>query len=174
MNILVLNGSPRKGNTLAAINAFAEGASEKHTVEIIDTYKLNIKPCMACESCGCSNGCVFDDDSNMIADKMIAADMVVFATPVYWWGISAQLKLVVDKLYCKAAHMKGKKIGVIACGGSPVGSEQYHLIEGQFKCIASFLEWYIMFHNSYFASAKDDFASDADAVAEMKAAGAAL
>lgn len=174
MNIVVINGSPRKGNTHAAIDAFCQGASEKHSVEVIDAYKLSVAPCKGCDSCGCVNGCIDQDDTNMIADKFIAADMIVFATPVYWWGMSAQLKLIVDKLYCKAANMKGKSIGVIVCGGSPTDAEQYDLIRRQFKCIANYLNWDIRFHNDYYASAKTDFASDPAAVEEMKAAGAAL
>lgn len=54
MKILVLNGSPRQGNTVTAINAFAETAKANNEVEIVDTYKLNIGPCMACDACGCS------------------------------------------------------------------------------------------------------------------------
>ena len=45
MKILVLNGSPRKGNTLTAIDAFVEGVSNKHELEVVDTYKLNVSPC---------------------------------------------------------------------------------------------------------------------------------
>ena len=108
MKILVLNGSPRKGNTLTAITAFAEAAQINNEVEVVDTYKLNIGSCMGCDSCGCTKGCVATDDTNMIIDKMVAADMIVFASPVYWWGITAQMKLVIDKAYCKGAHLTNK------------------------------------------------------------------
>ena len=84
VKILVLNGSPRKGNSVTAINAFAEGAKAKNEVEIVDTYKLNVSPCMACGACECNKGCVAKDDSNMITDKAVNADMIVFVSPVYW------------------------------------------------------------------------------------------
>lgn len=171
MKILILNGSPRKGNTVTAIHAFAEGVKANHEVEIVDTYKLNVSPCMGCGVCKCSNGCVAKDDSNMIIDKVVEADFVVFASPVYWWGITAQMKMVIDKCYCKGMLLKGKKIGVIIVGGSPVDTEQYRLIRGQFHCISEYLDWDILFHKDYFASEKDDLAGNQEALAELKAEG---
>ena len=92
MKIVIINGSARKGNTLTAINAFIKGASEKNEIEIIEPDKLNIAPCRGCGVCQCSKGCVDKDDTNSTIDKIAAADMILFATPVYWWGMSAQLK----------------------------------------------------------------------------------
>ena len=89
MKIVIINGSARKGNTLAAINAFIKGASEKNKIEIIEPDKLNIAPCKGCGVCQCSKGCVDKDDTNSTIDKIAAADMILFATPVYWWGMSA-------------------------------------------------------------------------------------
>lgn len=174
MKIVILNGSPRKGNTVTAINSLIEGINGKHEVEVIDTYKVNVGPCMACGVCQMQNGCVAKDDTNMVIDKLAAADMLVFATPVYWWGITAQIKLVLDKLYCRGLKFKGKKAGVIAVGGSPVDSEQYKLIRGQFKCIADYLEWDMVFHKDYYATDKDDLAKDMAALEELKATGAAI
>lgn len=174
MKILVLNGSPRKGNSKAAIDAFVEGASANNDVEVLDTYKVKVGPCMGCGACECHKGCVAQDDTNTVIDKLVAADVIVFATPVYWWGITAQMKMVVDKIYCRAGLMKGKRIGVIVIGGSPVGSEQYELIQRQFGCIASYLEWNTLFHKDYAASATDDLVKNAEAMSELKAAGAAI
>lgn len=174
MKILVFNGSPRKGNTVTAINSFIDGAKEKHEIEVVDTYKLKVSPCMACEACGCTNGCVAKDDSNMIADKAVDADMLVFATPVYWWGVTAQLKMIIDKLYCRGAKLTGKKAGIIAIGGDGTESIQYQLIETQFRCIADYLQWDILFHNSYSASKKDDLSKDPEALAQLKAEGEKL
>lgn len=171
MKIIVLNGSPRKGNTVTAINAFTEGTKENHEVEIVDTYQLNVSPCMGCGACECHKGCVAKDDSNAVVDKLVAADVIVFATPVYWWGMTAQMKMVLDKCYCRGIQLKGKKAGVIVVGGSPVDNEQYRLIRGQFGCISQYLGWDILFHNDYYASKIDDLANDANALAELKAIG---
>ena len=118
MKIIVINGSARKGNTLTAIEAFVKGASEKNEIEIIEPDKLNIAPCKGCGACQCSKGCVDKDDTNPTIDKIAAADMILFATPVYWWGMSAQLKLIIDKCYCRGLQLKNKKVGTIVVGGS--------------------------------------------------------
>ena len=69
MKIVIINGSARKGNTLAAINAFIKGASEKNEIEIIEPDKLNIAPCKGCGVCQCSKGCVDKDDTNPTIDS---------------------------------------------------------------------------------------------------------
>ncbi|MDO4478612.1 MAG: flavodoxin family protein [Lachnospiraceae bacterium] len=172
MNILVLNGSPRQGNTVTAAKTFAEGATAAgHQVEIVDTYKLKVGPCMGCGACECHKGCVAKDDTNMIVDKIVAADVVVFATPVYWWGMTAQMKLVVDKCYCRGAQLKGKTVGVIVIGGAATDDPEYRIIREQFACIAGYLDWKILFHESIAASAKTDLAGNEEALAAVKALG---
>ena len=172
MNILVLNGSPRKGNTYTAINTFVEAAKERNEIEVVNTYDLKVSPCMACGTCKMQDGCVKDDDSNLIVNKMVKADMILFATPVYWWGITAQMKLVIDKAYCKGSSLLNKKIGLIVIGADSTESEQYALIGGQFKCIAQYLNWEILFHLNYSAAEKDDLKNNPDALEEIRMQGA--
>ncbi|MCF0142286.1 MAG: flavodoxin family protein [Parasporobacterium sp.] len=174
MKIVIINGSARKGNTLAAINAFAEGAGEKHEIEIIQADKLNMACCKGCGACECQKGCIDKDDTNPTVDKIVAADMVVFASPVYWWGISAQTKLVMDKCYCRGALLKGKKAGVLVPGGSPVGAKQYDIIKDQFDCISDYLGWDILFYKPFFASGAGELKSDANVMAELKELGRSI
>lgn len=174
MKIAIVNGSPRKGNTAAAIDAFIEGLGGKHEVEVIEADKVNVSPCKGCGACQCYKGCVAKDDTNAVIDQLVAADMILWTTPVYWWGVTAQLKLIIDKCYCKGAQLKGKKIGTIVCGGADTSNMEYQLIRDQFKCIAAYLDWEIGFQLSYFASALDDLKGNADAIAEIKAEAAAL
>ena len=168
MKILVLNGSPRKGNTLTAITAFAKGVSNKHELEVVDTYKLKVSPCKGCGACQCYKGCVAKDDSNMIVDKIVEADVVVFATPVYWWGITAQMKMVIDKCYCKGALLKSKKVGIIVVGGAETDDKQYKLIKSQFDCISEYLAWDILFYNAYSATKTDDLANNESSIRELE------
>lgn len=169
MKIVILNGSPRKGNVYAAINAFAAAAEKKNDVEIIDTDSVNVSPCKGCGACQCYKGCVAKDDSNMVVDKIVSADMIVFATPVYWWGMTAQLKTVIDKCYCKGAQLKGKKVGVIIVGGASVEDPQYELISTQFRSMAGYLSWELAFTKAYSATAKGELAADTAAMDELKA-----
>ncbi len=170
MKIVIINGSPRKGNTLAAIEAFVKGidvANKGHEVEVVDTYKLSVAPCKGCNACECYKGCIDKDDTNMIVDKLVAADMIVFATPVYWWGITAQLKMVIDKCYCKGAYIKNKQVGLIVVGGAATSDGQYDLIKQQFNCIEQYLDWNIVFFNKFSASKTTDLAANESAMVEM-------
>ncbi len=100
MNILILSGSPRKGgNTDLLVEAFAKGASQKHHVEVVSVHDYKVNPCMGCNACFMSkdNICVQKDDMTIIYEKMAYADMLVIASPVYFYGLSAQLKAVIDR-----------------------------------------------------------------------------
>ena len=168
MKIVIINGSARKGNTLRAIDAFIKGASEKNAIEIIQPDRLHIAPCKGCGVCQCYKGCVDQDDTNSTIDKVAAADMILFATPVYWWGMSSQLKLIIDKCYCRGLQLKNKKVGTIVVGGSPVDSIQYELIDKQFSCMAKYLSWDIIFQKSYYATDSDELAKNKDSIKELE------
>ena len=122
MNILILSGSPRKdGNTELLVDAFAKGAAERqHHVEIVSVRDYKVNPCLGCNACanerhesllsdgrvqpsvakGEANGiCVQKDDMAAIYEKMSQTDMLVIASPVYFYGISAQLKAVIDRFH---------------------------------------------------------------------------
>ena len=171
MKIVIINGSARKGNTLTAISTFEKGAAEKNDIEVIAADKLHISPCKGCGVCQCNKGCVDQDDTNSTIDKIVAADMIVFATPVYWWGMSAQIKQVIDKCYCRGLQLKNKKVGVIVVGGSTTDNIQYELIHKQFDCMSSYLSWNMLFQKSYYANAKDDLEKDTEAMQELEMLG---
>ena len=119
-----------------------------------------IKPCQACDACHKLGHCVYGDDGAAIAEKALAADAVVFASPVYWWNISAQLKLAIDRLYGRGGELakQKKKAGVIIVGAGALDNVQYRLIEGQFDCIFNYMGWEKVFFAPFSASATDDAA----------------
>ena len=105
--IVVITGSPRKGgNSALMAEAFIKAAEAEGL-------------CHACETCfKTGKACSFDDDFNVMAPYIERADGVVFAMPVYWYSIPAQIKCVIDKLYsfCVAGKdVAGKKCALIAC-----------------------------------------------------------
>ena len=106
MNILVLNGSPRpNGNTAQMINAFREGAvSSGNKVDVINVCRKKIAGCLACEYCHTKgNGqCVQKDDMQEVYDLLKDAEMLVLASPVYYHGLSGQLKCTIDRFYAAA------------------------------------------------------------------------
>lgn len=101
MNILIISGSPRKGgNTELLAEAFAKGAAAHHHVEIVSIRDYKVNPCLGCNTCFKTNGiCAQKDDMAIIYEKMSQADMIVIASPVYFYGISAQLKAVIDRFH---------------------------------------------------------------------------
>ena len=105
MNILVVTGSPRKGgNTEILADAFAQAAKESgHEVAVRKLSRLKVGPCLACEYCFTHGGvCMQDDAMNEILQDVHKADMLVLASPIYWFDISAQMKCFIDRLYACA------------------------------------------------------------------------
>ncbi len=122
MKIAVLNGSPRVGNTAAMVNAFAEGAKEAgHEVEILHVGKMKINGCLACEYChGKGEGkCVQKDDMEKVMPAYKEADMVVYASPIYYFDVSAQLSAATQRVYAIGKPAKAKKAALLLSSASP-------------------------------------------------------
>ena len=120
-NVVVITGSPRRnGNSFAMTDSFIRAAEAKgHAVTRFDAAMLNIGGCRACETCfKTGKACSFDDDFNTIAPAILAADVLVFTMPVYWYSIPAQIKAVIDRIYSLVVGGKdisGKECALIAC-----------------------------------------------------------
>lgn len=123
MKLLGFAGSPRVGgNSDVLLDEVLSGAvAAGAEVEKICLNKLSIRPCQACEGCRKEQRrCVVQDDMQALYDKLNAADAWVLATPVYWWGPSAQLKLMVDRWYGmpdKRQNLPGKRVGLVVTLG---------------------------------------------------------
>jgi len=110
--ILILSGSPRKGgNSDLLCDQFLLGAKEAgHQVEKIFLRDKTIGYCVACDACQRNGGqCVLQDDMAEILDKMIAADVIVMATPVYFYTMNAQMKTLIDRVYSRYTQVSGKE-----------------------------------------------------------------
>ena len=122
MKILILNGSPHlDGATSDMASAFAEGAREAgHEVVSIHVAHKNIKGCMACEYCrNREKGvCVQKDDMQKINPEILASDMIVFASPIYYFTLSAQLQAVIHRTYAIDIPEKVRKTALIMSSGS--------------------------------------------------------
>ena len=175
MNVLILNGSPRlSGNTHTVLETMKEQLEDRHTVTFVDVCRKKLSGCMACDACKANGGhCVCPDDSDALIQQIIAADFVILGTPVYWWGMSAQLKMVVDKLYSndgKTGVLRNnpKKIGVVAVGANDVDNIQYQLIRDQFSCIAEHLNWELVFSLSFSAYEPSEIAQNEAALKQAR------
>ena len=110
--ILLLSSSPRKGgNSDLLCDQFMAGAREAgHTAEKLFLRDLKINYCTGCGSCQRQKkGCPQKDDMPKVLDKMIAADVIVLATPVYFYTMCAQLKTLIDRTCARYTEISGKE-----------------------------------------------------------------
>ncbi len=118
MRVLILNGSPRpKGNTKQMINAFCEGLEKAgHEWDELNVCRMNIHGCLACEYChGKGAGsCVQKDDMQNVYDMLKTADMLVIASPIYYHGLSGQMKCCIDRFYAMLYPNKPDKLSKVA------------------------------------------------------------
>ena len=149
--ILILSGSPKKdGNTTILVNWFSEGARSKGAeVEIVQTAFLKYKSigCTSCRACQNSEKyeCTIGDEAKSVLAKMAKVDVIVMATPLYFYGPSAQLKLIFDRMFSlykwdnKAGTMKtplkGKTFVLIASAYENIGLDS---LEKPFKLTAEY------------------------------------
>jgi len=118
--VLILLGSPRKkGNSAILAAQIAKGVGSAGVkVETVFLQGLNIAPCKSCYACQKKNskGCAIDDAMQGVYPKLLAADAWVIATPVYWFTMSAQTKLFMDRCFALPAYAKepfaGKRIAI--------------------------------------------------------------
>ena len=121
MRIAILNGSPRKENTAAMIEAFREGAEEAgHEVEVLHVGKMKINGCLACEYCHTKGEgkCIQKDDLEKIMPAYLESDMVVFASPIYYFSLTAQLEAAWQRVYCIGKPAKATKAALLLSSGS--------------------------------------------------------
>jgi multimeric flavodoxin WrbA len=117
METVILFGSPRKdGNTIQIANVFSDTLKQKgHNVRMLYLNDLNIRPCQGCYACLPKGMCKINDDMKDIRKYMMDSDLIVYATPIYWFGPSGQLKLVMDRGIAfvdqeYSSRLKGKKV----------------------------------------------------------------
>jgi len=123
MKILGLSGSPRKsGNTAILIEEALKGAeSEGAEIDFVSVAGKDLKGCDGCNACFTKGECHIKDDMHEIHDRMVTADGIVFGTPIYVYGMTAQMKAVIDRTYGlrgPGKSMANKVGGAIVTAGS--------------------------------------------------------
>ncbi len=122
MKIAVLNGSPKLENTAAMVNAFKEGAeSAGHKVEVLHVGKMKIAGCLACEYChGKGEGkCIQKDDMEKVMPSYHDADMIVFASPIYYSGLTSQILAATQRVYAIGKPAKATKTALLLTSAAP-------------------------------------------------------
>ena len=137
MKIAILNGSPRKENTAAMIEAFREGAEEAgHEVEVLHVGKMKINGCLACEYCHTKGEgkCIQKDDMEKVIGAYKWADMLVLASPIYYSEMTSQLHAAIQRMYSI-----GKPVATKAALLLSTKSGQTEPVEAYFKQIIGFM-----------------------------------
>lgn len=123
MKILGLSCSPRKnGNTVSLLNLALEGAkAEGADIEMYSVAGKDIKPCDGCQACAKTGICKVKDDMQELYAKLLESDGIIFGVPVYFYGMTAQAKAIIDRTICFSTpkqNLTNKVGGVIVTGGS--------------------------------------------------------
>ena len=143
MKILVITGSPRKnGNSNTLADNFIKGAEEAgHNIVRFDSAFKNIHPCVACNKCGMNGQCVFKDDFEFIRNNIVDADAVVFASPMYYFGISAQIKAVIDRFYAINGQIHVPKRAVLILTYADTSAKEAQPILSHYETLLNYLGW---------------------------------
>jgi multimeric flavodoxin WrbA len=151
MKIITLLGSPRKkGNTAKVLSMFENIVMKNHDVEHINITQYKVGGCIGCYKCKEKKdepGCVQDDDALTIFGKLIEADAVVYASPLYCWGFTSQIKPLIDRHFCLVSNdgtpdhnslISGKPAALLITCAGPV-EENCDAIQAIFKGFSDYL-----------------------------------
>ncbi len=134
--IIVTSSLREQSNSTCLAESFKEGAeSSKHEVEFISLRQNRIAPCVGCNSCQIHGECFMKDKLNEILDKIIEADVLVFASPTYYYSISGTLKNFIDRTYAKFKKIKDKDFYYIGSSAD----ESKNGIDGCIETVKGFL-----------------------------------
>ena len=137
MKVLIISSSPRKeGNSDVLCDRFARGASEVgHEVEKIMLRDKKIAPCNACYACMEAHTCAIEDDMADIFPKMLKADVILLASPVSFYSVSAQMKALIDRCLVDHKSLAGKQFYFVITAADP----QREAAEGTLAAFRGFI-----------------------------------
>lgn len=160
MKIVLITGSPHeRGTTAVLAGEFIRGALEAgHEVVRFDAAQKEVHPCIACERCHSAvSACLFRDDFDEIKDELISADAIVFLSPIYYYGMTSQIKTVIDRFYAidNELHKNKKTALMLAFADTTMESAQGAMVS--FYGMADYMEWEIV---DVIAAGKCQYAGD--------------
>ena len=145
MKIVVINSSPHPKNESTSIylsERFTEGAIQAgHDVFTFDAANENTHPCRGCDQCHMDGPCFWQDAiEQKLMPKMLAADVLVLVTPLYYYGMSAQLKTIIDRFYSRTGKLHGKKSILMATSYNDADWTMTALVT-YYDTLVRYMEW---------------------------------
>ena len=146
-NIIVITGSPRSGgNSEILADAFIEGAEKSgNTVIRFNAGRMNIRGCLDCKYCFTHDGkCLQKDDMQEIYPALRQTDILVLASPVYWYGLTSQIKSVIDRMFAGSRKPFAITSMVLLAAYGDSDSNVFSPAEAHFRAIAHYMEWAVI------------------------------
>jgi multimeric flavodoxin WrbA len=150
MKIVAITGSPRKnGNTAKVLGFLEKLIGDKLKINNIRITSHQVNGCLGCNSCQKEYdkpGCIQKDDALSIFERMMQADFVIYASPLYCWGFSAQIKALIDRHFCMVkgygtpnykSFLDGKRVALLVTCNGPIENNA-DLIQGVFERVSEF------------------------------------
>ena len=145
MKIVVINSSPHseeKSTSRYLAAKFVQGARDiGHEVFVFDAANEKTHPCKGCDQCGMDGACIFDDAIEIkLMPKMLKADLIVLVTPLYYFGMSAQLKTVVDRFYSRTSRLNHKNSMIIATAWNSADWTM-EALKNHYETLVRYMNW---------------------------------
>ena len=143
MKIVVVTGSPHKEGTSALLaDRFIEGAqSVGHTVYRFNAAFEDIHPCLGCDRCGMDGDCIQNDAiQQKLMPQLLQADLIVLATPLYYYGMSTQIKTVIDRFYARIEKLQNKKSILMATAWNSADWTMSSLVK-HYESLVQYMKW---------------------------------
>ena len=182
MRVVTILGSPKiNGNTAKVLGLFEDLISPDHQVDRVNIAAFHVNGCLGCRVCQNTPnepGCVQKDDAVPIFKRMMNADAVLLATPLYCWCFPSQAKALIDRMFCLATGygtpdyqslLKGKRVALLVTCGGPV-AENADLIKVVFSRMSNYVQCKVVGHYVVpFCTTPDAIGSEAAAIVKKMA-----
>lgn len=143
MKIVVITGSPHRNGTLALLaDKFIEGAqSVGHTVYRFNAAFEDTHPCLGCNRCGRDGACIQGDTIEKdLMPHLLEADLIVLITPLYYYGMSTQIKTVIDRFYARIEKLQNKKSILMATAWNSADWTMSSLVK-HYESLVQYMKW---------------------------------
>jgi len=145
MKIVVINSSPHseeQSTSRYLAKKFVDGAtSAGHEIFVFDAANEKTNPCRGCDQCGMDGACIFDDAiETKLMPQMLRADLLVLVTPLYYFGMSAQLKTIVDRFYSRTTRLSGKKSMIMATAWN-TADWTMEALKNHYETLVRYMSW---------------------------------